>query len=396
MQSDELLDRIERGVALRSDDAGIRINAQLQPAGGPGTKVFPPTYAFDDVYVTEPRFRNQSDGPSATVLLDAQQSQANRAEEALSEAIDDGALTLPHLRVEGLVEGWPITITNLTAPHRGPDAYFRDSEAADGTAFDKTDVGKALRRADARNATAFFDHVPSDLLFGFWDSQRGGRGVKVPRSYTSEIIGWDWQPGVRAAGRIDPNNIEKVEIIFPDKHPEEFRVAEEAEKAKKDEKKLAPSKVGHGNIPPSKQRAGGGSIASAERLAYLSFAGLHRLRFPAAGATTSTPERDVAARTVLAALALYADRLAFRRPTLLLRSGCELVVTQDTVSWLDRTGSTTPFEIDIDTAHAALAVAVERATAVGLSWSAEPVRLRPKANLTQLLAATFTRYAEVE
>lgn len=394
MSPEELVDRLTAGVALRSDDAGIRVSATLQPAGGPASKVFPPTYAKEKPYVEELRFR---DGvPLKTVLLDAQQSQANRAEEALSRAIEDGDLALPHLLLTGVVEGWPIRISNLTAPHRGPDAYFRDSEDADGTEFDKTAVGEALRRSSAANATAFFAHVPTDLLFGFWDSHRGGRGVKLARCYTSEIIGWNPEIGARAAGRVDPNNIEKIDLIHPDKKPGEFRVADEDEKAKTGSKKVATSKVGHGNIPPSAQANAGVSISDAERVAFLSFAGLNRLRFPVAGTLSSNGTRDNAARAALACLALYADRLAFSRPTLLLRSGCELLVARDEPQWLNRRGEATGFSLTTLEAKASLDLAVARAAAEGLVWTGEPVQLRPKKRLIDLLSATFTRYIDAD
>jgi CRISPR-associated protein Csb1 len=394
MTPEKLVDRITQAVALTSTDAGIRIGATLQPAAGPSGKVYPPTYAAESPYVMEDRFR---DGKTIkTVLLDAQQSQANRAEEALSQAIEDGVLLLPHLRLEGNVEGWPILVTNLTAPHRGPDAYFRDAEDDAGLVFDKTKVGESLRRADATHATAFFESVPSDLCFGFWDSQRGGRGVKIPRCYTSEMFGWDPQLGMRAAGKVDPNNIEITTVAWPKKQPGEYEVIGTEGKVPKDFASGNPSKVGHGNIPPSIQKNGGVTVSGAERLAYLSFASLNRLRFPAAGSPTSTSQRDNAARTVLACLALYADRLAFNRPTILLRSGCELVVTKEQLQWLGANGETTDFTLSAADAKAALDLAAKKAASEGLMWNPEPVRLRPQKRLHDLLAATFTKYAEID
>jgi CRISPR-associated protein Csb1 len=402
MTPQQLVERLNKAVALRSNDAGIRISATLQPAGGPASKVFPPTYAKDSKdspYVQEKRFKPTADGqtvPTETVLLDAQQSQANRVEEALMNAINDGELSLPHLRLEGVVEGWTVLVTNLTAPHRGPDAYFRDSETLDGTLFDKSAVGELLRRADAANATPFFEHVPSDLLLGFWDSQRGGRGVKVPRCYTSEIIGWDPQKGQRAAGKVDPNNIEKTEIAYPKKRPSEYVVLAADQASPKGFEKKKPSDAGHGNIPPSEQSNSGVSISGAERVAYLSFAGLNRLRFPKPGEATSNSSRDNAARTVLACLALYADRLAFNRASLLLRSGCELIVVNDQPQWLLRSGETEPFSLSVEQTAEALGLAIAQAKDQGFTWSTEPLLLRPQKRLVDLLAATFTRYAEVD
>jgi CRISPR-associated protein Csb1 len=392
---DDLVNRIEKAVALESSDAGIRIGATLRPAAGNGAKVFPPTYKVDGSetpYLFEERFAS-SGAAANTVLLDALQSQANRVEEALSDAIEEGRLQLPTLRLAGVVEGVSIEITNLSAPHRGPDAYFRDAQLADGTMFDKTEVGVALRTADTKNATPYFQYVPSDLLYGFWDSQRGGRGTKLPRCYTSEIFGWNPYEGKRAAGRVDPNNIEKVAIAHPKKKPGEFIVPLPDEKPPKDFDSHKPSDVGHGNIPPSFDGKAGVSISGAERLGFLSFAGLHKLRFPNADGTV-TFERNVAARTVLACLGLVGDRLAFRRPTLLLRSGCELVVVTEELSWLGAGGSTDPFELDTTTALGALQIALSRAEKHGLKWDSKPFELEPQKRLRDLLAATFTRYTD--
>lgn len=393
ISAEALVDRIEKGVSLESLDAGIRIGATLASAAGFGSKVFPPTYkveAKETPYLFEDRF-NEHGEAKRTVLLDALQSQANRVEEALADAVSEGRLQLPVLRLTGNVEGVSIEITNLSAPHRGPDAYFRDSQLADGTPFDKTEVGIALRNADAKNATAYFRYVPTDPLLGFWDSQRGGRGTKMARCYTSEIFGWDPAAGQRAAGRVDPNNIEKIEIAHPKKKPGEFVILADGEKLPTGFETSKPSKAGHGNIPPSVSLNGGVSISSAERLGFLSFAALHKLRFPSEDGSQSF-ERNVAARTVLACLALAGDRLAFRRPTVLLRSGCELVVVSETLAWLGAAGATDEFELDTAAALVALQIARDRAAVLGLSWETKNFDVEPQPRLRDLLAATFTRY----
>ncbi|HXG11744.1 MAG TPA: type I-U CRISPR-associated protein Cas7, partial [Gemmataceae bacterium] len=78
--------------AIRGPAVAIRLRVRLQPAGGPGTKVFPPTYQ-GGVYATEKRNIN---GKEVTcVLLDSVQSQANRMEQALLEAFRAGRLRFP-------------------------------------------------------------------------------------------------------------------------------------------------------------------------------------------------------------------------------------------------------------------------------------------------------------
>lgn len=99
-------------------------------------------------------------------------------------------------------------VTILDAPHRIYDAIFRDS-LLDGTPFRESTVGQRLVAANNRNATALYELYPTMLLFGGWDSHGGdnGRGAKIPRALTSEIIGLRAVTGVRTSSRIDPLGI---------------------------------------------------------------------------------------------------------------------------------------------------------------------------------------------
>ena len=123
----------------------------LQPAGGDGDKVFPPTY-LGAKYATEERVV-PVDGDNGAelkrvpcVLLDSVQAQANRMEEALQHAVDEGRIELPVIEVDfsklDLID--PVgRITSLQAPHRVADAILRDSEI-DGVAFRNLDIGKKI------------------------------------------------------------------------------------------------------------------------------------------------------------------------------------------------------------------------------------------------------------
>lgn len=400
----EFLDRITAAAGGRSDDAGIRVTASYEPVAGAGTLVFPPTYPplngerSDNKYAMSSR---HVDGElRSSVLIDSFQSQANRIEQELKDAIDDGILRLPYIETSGRVDGHRVRVTNLDAPHRGPDAYFRDSEDEDGVAFDDTEVGRALRAADVRDARAYYRYLPSDLVFGFWDSQRGGRGVKLARGYVSEIVGLDPEVGKRGAVRFDPNNITRIPIAFPPKRPEEFVTLEVSddgttEKAPKGFKEAVPAAAGHGNVPASDANPGV-SLTEINRAAFISLTALSRLRFPDEEGTTS-PDVDAAGRAVLACLALVGDQMAFGRPSVFLRSGCDLATLATELRWVGRGGAGDIIELPSDGAIALFELAVERAAALGLAWSAEPVRLRPKANLAALLEAAFdTATAEAD
>ena len=121
----------------------FRARVRLAPAGGPGAKVFPPTYVSDDNaqhgqtrYATETRRVDGRDQPC--VLLDSVASQANRMEEALLDAWEAGRLDFPLVRVDfsaadAELEARVGSVSALEAPHRIYDAILRDSVDAAGT-----------------------------------------------------------------------------------------------------------------------------------------------------------------------------------------------------------------------------------------------------------------------
>lgn len=78
--------------ALKGSAAAFRVVTELQPVGGDGDKLFPPTYE-GSVYAEETRV---IDGKAERcVLLDSVQSQANRLELALLEGHRSGKLKFP-------------------------------------------------------------------------------------------------------------------------------------------------------------------------------------------------------------------------------------------------------------------------------------------------------------
>ena len=86
-------------VSLAGDRAVVRVRSTYQPAGGPGSKVFPPTYPSRDgkqPYVVEHRVVDGQD--RLDVLLDSAASQANRAEEALLRAHRQGLVRVPLIK----------------------------------------------------------------------------------------------------------------------------------------------------------------------------------------------------------------------------------------------------------------------------------------------------------
>ena len=82
--------------AVDGTAAAFRCVTDYQPAGGPGDKVFPPTYEGGR-YATEERVDPGTGEVRQCVLLDSVQSQANRMELALLESHRAGKVELPLL-----------------------------------------------------------------------------------------------------------------------------------------------------------------------------------------------------------------------------------------------------------------------------------------------------------
>jgi len=99
------LDDLQR--AVEGEAAAVRSVTRLQPAGGKGDKVFPPTYATDRGATTKYAFETRRvDGQDVvTVLLDSVASQANRMEEALLAAWEGRRIDIPVISVDFLGGG---------------------------------------------------------------------------------------------------------------------------------------------------------------------------------------------------------------------------------------------------------------------------------------------------
>ena len=392
-----LYDRILRGVAGPSDTAGIRIRATYAPAAGDGSKIYPPTFPVKSGdwkrYLVEKRF-TATDGPEAaaarqTVLTDSIQSQGNRWEEAVQEAIDAGELSIPVLDLVFDFDGHQHHITNLVAPHRAVDAYFRDAER-DGTAWETTELGQSIVRATPRTARSLYQQVPTDLILGHWDSQRGTqRARKVARAYTSEMIGLDPQLGRSAAVRVDPFEISSaIKVAVP-------KGAKQADWELVGESKTGtrPSEVNLGNAfstDDADQRSWvGTAVSSVERVAFISFAALQRFSFPETGAA---PDRavDAAGRAVLAALALYGDRRAFAGAGLFLRSGCDLVLVDEQVGFVAFGNQLDAIDVNESSARELVQHAVAEAANQGLTFG-ESIALQPKQKLRDLVEQSMAR-----
>lgn len=391
-----------------SSAVALRSISTLMPAGGPGDKVFPPTYAKDDraenKYATETRHIDGREVKS--VILDSVASQANRMEEALLEGWRRKELLFPVVQVdfskeEGLAD--LEQITTLQAPHRIADAIFRDS-LLDKTLFRYTPIGQAFTDARPLSATGMYRYCPTALLFGVWDSTgpKGGLGSKFQRCLVSEIVGLDMVTGVKTQSRIDPLGVEKrAADILQHKNPQEGwtlssdEAAREKGKpalyARKGEGKGTPSAINHGNVAPSLDSKGGGvTLRVAQQTTVLSFSGLRRLRFvqDCSGKPIPAASRDAAegaARTALAALALAA--VVYQREVGYDLRSRALLVPQGrlVLQVLDTDGGATSYRLDRAGAARLLTEAVAAAAKLNLGWDAAPITLQPAPKLADLV-----------
>lgn len=366
--------------------------------------MFPPTFA-GAIYAIEKRRIPGRDELVTCVLLDTVQSQANRMELALQEAVNAGRIKIPLVvvdfsehdptgdleadeKAERLIEKVE-RITSLQVPHRLADAILRDSEL-DGVKFRKSERGKALNTVSLANATPLFELCPTALVFGMWDSTgpKGGLGPKFERAMVSEIVGVGAEVGdLRRGVRRDPLEISKSVRVFRDEDGSLLRVANEKEKGA-----VRPSEINHSSVPFPEQRErkaeqnyyDGVTIEYAEQTTTLSLICLRRLRFPLDG--RPDPAVDVAARTTLAALGLAAATLAFEAGAD-LRSRCVLW-PEGPMVWelLDRPAEEPKrYSLTSDEAVALLRESVEEARGVGLPWPEEPLILKPSAELVKLV-----------
>jgi CRISPR-associated protein Csb1 len=418
------LEKLQSAVA---NAAAMRRVRKLQPTGGPGDKIFPPTYPAEGRngaprHVFETRRINGQN--VLCVLIDSVQSQANRLEEALKDARDSGAFAFPLIAVD--FKNTELAdigrVTTLDAPHRVFDAIIRDSEL-DGVLFRETSPGRALIEAKSQNARAVYELSPAALIFGAWNStgEGGGLGAKFPRCIVSEIVGVgvatepylrtnsrtgelllnartgevpqeDRPSGKRPSSRIDPLGIVSGVKVYKKAGTEsDWTVMEsEAEQTKQGTAILysgkrgtgkagRPSLINHGNVKPDVDQLGV-SVDYAVHNFVLSFAALRRLRF-------GTPNADLAAQTVLAVLGLLAvtaqDRFGY-----FLRSRCDLVPEQGSsrqFEVIDSEGRIETVDLDATRTSALAAEAAKAAAAVGLKWAETDLILTPQNKLVQIV-----------
>ena len=389
--------------------AAIRRIRRLQPIGGLGDKIFPPTYPADNEkgdketpqHVLE---RRRVDGEDVwCVLIDSVQSQANRMEEALLAAATDPerspGIALPYVTVD--FEGTGLEplrrITSLEAHHRVYDGLLRDSRIGNER-FMQSGPGRRLGLANTTDASAVLELSPNALLFGAWHSQGegGGVGAKFARILVSEIMGINvpvdevvanartgetrvQTAGKRATSRGDMLGIlKKVEIYkgtsVQDWSPDKTSAGPGA-------KKVPPAKINHGRIKPSVTPLGV-TFDYAEHRVTVTLAGARRLGF-------GSPARDRAGRAYIIALGLLAiaEQEVQGYP---LRSRCDLVCEgPSSIELVHADGTIEALEIDRETATEIYLGATAQAVDAGFRF--ESLTLVPQDKLVHIMQESRER-----
>ncbi|MFC6013096.1 type I-U CRISPR-associated RAMP protein Csb1/Cas7u [Nocardia lasii] len=306
---------------------------ELVAAGGSHAAVAPARYVDkrgEAIYAYETRFIDG--GPQLTVVIDQKQSQLNRVEAAIQQAISEGHPlfgTVP--RVEVTYQGEGGSFTDLDLPHRVFDGHIR-AGTVDGQAVTATEAYRAARDASPANARALLEFAPTTLVFGGWDSTRRSRQGRYRSALVGEIVGVlsEQDRGVpesrRGGARVDPVGMsvqlsgeDLLSLVNDQKTELSPKLIEKVEKAAKARaaKGNSGSVLGLGGIPPTLESLGAVSCSRIIRTHVLSFAALRQLRFG------SGADGDAACRALLAAYALAG--LARSDSELSLRANCDLI-----------------------------------------------------------------------
>lgn len=356
----------------------------LEPAGGAGDYVSPPTYPHPEqrkwgVHSYETR---RIGGENVRcVLLDSVQSQAARMEEALagmSEEPQAGGigLKIPHIVVDfaGVEDLEDVgRVTSMDLPHRIYDATIRDS-VLDDVPFPKTAIGEEVASATPRNAAAILQYSATSLVYGAWKSYWGGNlTARFQRCITSEIIGVNVQESNSPAAKTDPYNISK-----------DVKITMKNGEMSLDSSGKKPSEYGHGSIISEYIPSLGVTMDYARQTTVITLAGLRKLGF--------TDKNKDAARVALTALAI----LGADNPNTYssLRSRCDLVQRPGGAGgeWevVKADGSTEKFNLDSSEAVAWLKES-SKVLEGEQAWKTEPTVLQPGKSLVALIKKSRER-----
>ena len=207
----------------------------------------------------------------------------------------------------------------------------------------------------------------------------------------SEIVGLDARIGKKVGSRLDPLEIEREAVdrqIYVHRDPDQVWTLDRSNAAetKKGEPQIKgdgrPSEINHGNIAPSVDSAAGGvTISQAVQTTVISLAALRRLRFAGHGRSAETAARTAVAALGVASIA-YQHAMDFD-----LRSRCLLIPEHSPrIELVGRNGAPAEVvDIDRQAARDILDQASAYASAEGIGWETNEIRLVPAPKLIELI-----------
>lgn len=400
--SSELKSAVYRHIT-NPDIAGLVIETELMPLSGRSSAIAPPTYSrAEDDRRKEPNFaetaeafvpakdsvgwyreiRRDSKGSvlARRVLIDSIASQSGRAETALWNIQDDLGLRLPGITVTGAFKGSPAneldlqfadalttTISTWTAPHRQADAWVRFAESEEGRQVWQEDAADSVKRLITSTSAATGEHLysyfPNSALYGYWLSSGTAARHKLPRAYSSEVVGYCAQPVRTGTTKLDAGGgaSDKSRVVIG--ADGKLTVMEQGSKTTG----TKPSNAGFGQVPNMPVTTGYVCELILQQ-AHISLAILRSITFQEQRVKHS-------ALTVLTLLGMLGHYLASRDG--FFRSGCSLFTVEERWGWMRR-GEPHPEQLDVggfDELKDALLEAIQDAEALDLSFKA-PIRLK--------------------
>jgi CRISPR-associated protein Csb1 len=351
----------------------------LEPAGGAHAGLAPARYVEGDksTFAYETRYIDRA--AATTVVIDQKQSQLNRIEAAVVQAIDDKHPVLSRVpRLQVTYGGGKDVYFDLSLPHRAFDGHIR-AGSVDGKPVTAHPAYRALRDSAPANARVMLEMAPTGLVFGAWDSTRVTRQARFRSALVGEIIGvladQESDPGlpVRGGARVDPVGMrvqltaDQLRSLLEDQKSElSPKLIDKVEKVAKQDQGKGASMLGLGGVPPTLNNLGVVSCRRIIRTHVLSFAALRQLRFGAEAAG------DAACRALLSAYALAG--LARSDAELCLRANCDLLEAAPAVVELDaRGGKRIELEpLTVEQSDELLAEALQDASQrAGVSWEGQ-------------------------
>lgn len=409
-QSSTALYKAIRAHVRDSRTAALVTESVLIPVAGIGTPVSPPTYAgkeedpvtgkkiplfavSDGVPVPQANndgwYQDLESDPNesgirraAQVIIDSVGSQSGRAETALlaSDALGTPApgIFVKGTRIEGdseevedvsslnaqTADALSHEISTWTAAHREADAWIKFAQTPDkkqvweeGALNDGRVVKDIIISANPDRGEVLYSFFPNSAIYGYWLSSGTALRHRMPRSYSSQIVGYAAQGIKSAATMLDDtggaSGSSKVEV-------RQHRLVSGGKKK--------PSDVGFGPVPGS-PRVHAYSCELILQRATISLATLRRIRF-------QNSDVQEAALTVLVLMAMLGHVLANEDG--FLRSGCALAVTETKWGWRlqgNPAGKLEELQVgDVGEVQEALNLAIQAAEKLDLRFEA-PIEL---------------------